>query len=68
MQQSPSEKAGLDEKSMSREEREISTTRVAIKLDGTGLPLVPQPNESETDPLNYPNVIKFTPSPNSSDR
>ncbi|KJA28812.1 hypothetical protein HYPSUDRAFT_211467 [Hypholoma sublateritium FD-334 SS-4] len=31
----------------------------AIKLDGGGLPLIPQPTNSPTDPLNYPNWLKY---------
>lgn len=30
-----------------------------LKLDGGGLPLIPQPTNSPTDPLNYPNVFVF---------
>ncbi|KAF5355133.1 hypothetical protein D9756_005566 [Leucocoprinus leucothites] len=59
MQPSSSEKTGLEEKSRSPVQRENSAAPTVIKLDDTGLPLVPQPNASETDPLNYPNAISI---------
>ncbi|KAG9221335.1 hypothetical protein CCMSSC00406_0009975 [Pleurotus cornucopiae] len=34
----------------------MSTT---IKLDRSGLPLIPQPTDSPLDPLNYPNWLKY---------
>ncbi|XP_006461353.1 hypothetical protein AGABI2DRAFT_118249 [Agaricus bisporus var. bisporus H97] len=54
MQSSSSEKVDLGEKSV--EEREYGVTPLTIKLDETGLPLIPQPSTSEDDPLNYPNT------------
>lgn len=54
---SPLDKLDLNEKRRSTEHHEVSKSSTAtIKLDGTGLPLVPQPITSDTDPLNYPNV------------
>ena len=32
----------------------------SLKLDGSGLPLIPQPTSSPIDPLNYPNVCFST--------
>lgn len=58
MQSSSSEKVDLGEKSV--EEREYGVTPLTIKLDETGLPLIPQPSTSEDDPLNYPNVRLFS--------
>ncbi|KAJ3559989.1 hypothetical protein NP233_g11125 [Leucocoprinus birnbaumii] len=56
MHPSSSEKHGLEEKPRSLGRKETVTALASIKLDNTGLPLVPQPGSSETDPLNYPNV------------
>lgn len=50
------DKVDFNEKQGSTEHHEISKSPVVIKLDGSGLPLVPQPDASDTDPLNYPNV------------
>ncbi|KAF9446143.1 MFS general substrate transporter [Macrolepiota fuliginosa MF-IS2] len=53
------DKLDLDEKHQSLEHRENSAAGTIIKLDSTGLPLIPQPNASETDPLNYPIWLKL---------
>lgn len=60
MQRPSSEKVGLEEKSSSVEAHEPGAASVIIKLDETGLPLIPQPHTSENDPLNYPNVRSFS--------
>ncbi|KAJ3572699.1 hypothetical protein NP233_g2908 [Leucocoprinus birnbaumii] len=36
-----------------------SKDEVTLKLDQSGLPLVPQPTTSPLDPLNYPNWLKY---------
>lgn len=54
-----SDKADLEEKSTSLQVHEPGAAPIAIKLDETGLPLIPQPHTSENDPLNYPNVRSF---------
>ncbi|KAF9478103.1 MFS general substrate transporter [Pholiota conissans] len=37
---------------------EVSSS--GVKLDSSGLPLIPQPTSLQTDPLNYPNWLKYT--------
>ncbi|KAF8190802.1 major facilitator superfamily domain-containing protein [Pholiota molesta] len=38
---------------------EVARTET-VKLDSSGLPLIPQPTNLPTDPLNYPNWLKYT--------
>lgn len=40
----------------SRDEKVASVSESSLKLDKSGLPLIPQPTNSPIDPLNYPNV------------
>ncbi|KAF4620386.1 hypothetical protein D9613_000961 [Agrocybe pediades] len=47
----------LDDEYVGEAEKEGLAIRV--KLDGNGLPLIPQPSDSPLDPLNYPNWIKY---------
>lgn len=42
-----------------RDGRDAVIRPAAIKLDHSGLPLIPQPTNSLLDPLNYPNVHRF---------
>ncbi|GLB37958.1 putative major facilitator superfamily protein [Lyophyllum shimeji] len=40
--------------------KEAGPRRERLKLDSTGLPLLPQPTTSPFDPLNYPNWLRYT--------
>ncbi|PPQ89000.1 hypothetical protein CVT25_005099 [Psilocybe cyanescens] len=40
-------------------EKIITISENPLKLDSSGLPLIPQPTSSPFDPLNYPNWLKY---------
>ncbi|KAG5733424.1 Protein HOL1 [Termitomyces sp. T112] len=42
------------------DEKQLEHIPVKVKVDSTGLPLLPQPSTSPFDPLNYPNWLKYT--------
>ncbi|KAG6873140.1 hypothetical protein C0995_002514 [Termitomyces sp. Mi166 len=49
-----------DEKHQGKQLVEDACPLVKLKVDSTGLPLLPQPSTSPFDPLNYPNWLRYT--------
>lgn len=45
-----------DPKTDEKRLEDSGSTSIKVKVDSTGLPLLPQPSTSPFDPLNYPNV------------